>query len=80
MKSKSKKITTTNLSRRTLKDRSFKGLVIALSVITISPIVLIIYKLIAKGIRQISFDFILKTPPDTFEAMTALANEELIPG
>ena len=73
-------ISVSNLARRTFKDNLIKGLVIALSIITISPIVLIIYKLIAKGIKQISFDFILKTPPDTFEAMTALANGELIPG
>lgn len=74
------KITTANLSRRTLKDRLFKGLVVLLSIVTISPIVLIIYKLVEKGYRQISFDFIIKTPPDTFEAMTALGNGELIPG
>ena len=69
-----------NLGRRTLKDKLFKGLVALLSVVTISPIVLIIYELVAKGIKQISFDFIIKTPPDTFEAMTALSNGELIPG
>ena len=74
------KITAANLSRRSLKDKLFKGLVLFLSLITISPIVLIIYKLVAKGYRQISFDFIIKTPPDTFEAMTALSNGELIPG
>ena len=76
---KSRKISA-NLRKRSFKDLVFKGLVVALSVITISPIVLIIYKLVEKGIGQISFDFILKTPPDTFEAMTALANGELIPG
>ena len=74
------KITASNLSSRTLKDRLFKGLVVFLSVVTISPIVLIIYKLIIKGYGQISFDFIIKTPPDTFEAMTAVSNGELIPG
>ena len=74
------KISESNLSRRTLKDNLFRGLVVLLSLITISPIVLIIFKLIVKGYRQISFDFIIKTPPDTFEAMTALSNGELIPG
>ncbi|MDX8338159.1 phosphate ABC transporter permease PstA [Draconibacterium sp. IB214405] len=74
------KITAANLSRRTLKDKLFKGLVLFLSLITISPIVLIIYKLVAKGYRQISLEFIIKTPPNTFEAMTALSNGELIPG
>ena len=74
------KILIDNLKSRTLKNQVFKSLVVALSVITILPIGLIIYKLIAKGIKQISFDFIIKTPPDTFEAMTALTNGEIIPG
>lgn len=74
------KLSNRNLERRSMKDRLFKGLVILLSVVTISPIVLIIYKLIEKGIRQISLDFIIKTPPDTFEAMTAVSNGEIIPG
>ena len=80
MSSAIKKLEDSNLGVRAFKDKGFKGLVIFLSLITISPIVLIIYKLIAKGIKQISFDFILKTPPDTFEAMTALNNGEIIPG
>jgi len=76
----SAKITANNLGRRTLKDNFYKGLVVALSIVTISPIVLIIYHLVVKGINQISFDFIIKTPPDTFEAMTALTSGEIIPG
>lgn len=74
------KLSIKNLETRKKKDAFFKGMVIALSVVTISPIVLIIYKLIEKGIRQISLNFIIETPPDTFQAMTALANGELIPG
>jgi phosphate transport system permease protein len=74
------KITKSNIQRRTVKDYSYKGLVILFSLITISPIALIIYSLIVKGIKQISFDFLIKTPPNTFEAMTALMNGELIPG
>jgi phosphate transport system permease protein len=80
MNTASKNIGINNLKARTFKDNFIKGLVITLSIVTISPIILIIYKLIAKGIKQLSFDFILKNPPDTFEAMTALANGELIPG
>ena len=80
MNATSQKIEISNLKYRTIKDRVIKGVIIAFSFITISPIVLIIYKLIEKGIRQISFDFILKTPPSTFEAMTALSNGEIIPG
>ena len=75
-----KKIEIDNLRSRTFKDNLIKSLVIVFSVVTISPIVLIIYKLIVKGIKQISFDFILKTPPNSFEAMTALNNGEIIPG
>jgi phosphate transport system permease protein len=74
------KISSANLEKRSIKNKIFKGVVIFLSLVTISPIVLIIYKLIVKGYRQISFDFIIKTPPDTFEAMTAVTNGELIPG
>ncbi len=70
----------TNLRRRSVKNKSFKVLVVVLSLVTISPIVLIIYELIAKGYRQLSLDFVIKTPPDTFEAMTALSNGEIIPG
>ncbi len=66
--------------RRTVKDKVFLGIVIALSVITISPIVLIIAKLIEKGYRQISFNFVIQNTPDTFEAMMALASGEKIPG
>ena len=80
MNAVAKKIEVDNLKVRTLKDNFIKGFVIVLSVITISPIVLIIYELIAKGIKQINFQFILKTPPNSFEAMTALANGDIIPG
>lgn len=67
-------------SFRIWKDKFFQGLVILLSVMTISPIVLIIYKLIAKGYKQISLDFLIRNTPDTFSAMTAVANGERIPG
>ena len=80
MSTVSNKILIDNLKSRTFKNKAVKSLVIALSVVTILPIVLIIYELVARGIKQISFDFIIKTPPDTFEAMTALTNGEIIPG
>lgn len=67
-------------SKRLLKDKLVLFGVVALSVITISPIVLIIAKLIIEGYRQISLDFLIQTTPDTFEAMTAVANGEKIPG
>ncbi len=65
---------------RQLKDKLVLGMVILLSLITISPIVLIIGKLIAKGYRQISLEFLIQNTPDTYSAMTALANGERIPG
>lgn len=69
-----------NISVRIKKDRIFLGMVVLLSVITVSPIVLIIFKLIAKGYKQLSFGFLVEKMPDTMQAMTAVANNELIPG
>lgn len=71
---------TDQTKRRLLKQKIFLGFVIALSAITISPILLIISKLVIKGVQQISFDFIFKTTPNTYEAMTAVASGERIPG
>lgn len=68
------------ISRRKLKDQFFHGLIVGLSVITILPVILIIYKLVVEGIGQISLEFLVKTPPDSFEAMSASATGEKIPG
>jgi len=68
------------VKKRLLRDRRFKGGVVALSVVTISPIVLIIYKLVAKGYKQINLDFFTKKAPDTYEAMVAVGAGEVIPG
>jgi phosphate transport system permease protein len=68
------------VSRRLLMNRLFSGSVVLLSMVTISPIVLIIYKLVAKGYRQINFDFFTKKAPDTYEAMLATGAGEIIPG
>ncbi|MFA9388379.1 MAG: phosphate ABC transporter permease PstA [Prolixibacteraceae bacterium] len=65
---------------RLLKQKVFLGFVIAFSILTISPIILIIYELVVKGIKQISFNFIFETTPNTYEAMTAIASGERIPG
>ncbi len=69
-----------NIGARTKKDRIFMGLVVLLSVVTVSPIVLIISKLIIKGYKQLNFGFLVEKMPDTMQAMTAVANNELIPG
>lgn len=65
---------------RIVKNRVFAGFVFAFSLITISPIILIIGKLIVKGYRQLNFDFFTLTAPDTYEAMTALKSGDIIPG
>ncbi|WP_299578379.1 phosphate ABC transporter permease PstA [uncultured Sunxiuqinia sp.] len=67
-------------SGRLLKDKLVLIGVVILSLVTISPIMLIIFKLVMEGYRQISLDFLIQNTPDTFEAMTAVANGEKIPG
>ncbi len=69
-----------NNAFRTIKDKAFLWGVIIVSVITISPIVLIIGKLVWKGVKQINLSFFTEVTPSTFEAMTAVANGEVIPG
>lgn len=66
--------------RRLFKDKFILWMIVLFSVITISPIILIIFKLVVKGIKQINFNFITQSTPDTFSAMTAVANGEIIPG
>ena len=65
---------------RLLKDRIFKIVIITFALITASPIVLIITKLIKEGYKQLSFNFLIENTPDTFAAMTATAAGEKIPG
>ncbi|MDB4335038.1 phosphate ABC transporter permease PstA [bacterium] len=65
---------------RSLKNKAFLWGVIVVTAITISPIVLIIGKLVTEGIKQINFSFFTEITPSTFEAMTAIASDEIIPG
>lgn len=65
---------------RIIKDRLFAGMVYFLSIVTVSPIVLIIYKLVSKGYRQLNLDFFTKKAPDTYEAMVAVGSGDIIPG
>jgi len=73
-------IITDHSKSRLIKEKIFLGGVIAFSVLTISPIILIIYKLVVKGIKQINFSFLFENTPNTFEAMTAVAAGDRIPG
>ena len=67
-------------SFRLFKNRLAKGIIIILSLLTISPIILIIGKLVIKGYRQLSLNFLIDNTPDTFSAMTAVASGDSIPG
>ncbi len=62
------------------RNKLFLSLVIAMSAVTVIPIVLIFSQIIIKGIRQINFNFFVQTSPDSLQAMTAIANNEVIPG
>ena len=65
---------------RLLKDKIFYYAVIGLAVITTLPLILIIIKLLEKGLRQINFSFFTEVTPNTLEAMVAKANGDIIPG
>jgi phosphate transport system permease protein len=69
-----------NTEVRNRKNKLFLGFVIGMSVLTVIPIVFIISKIIINGIGQINFDFFVRTSPDSLQAMTAIANNEVIPG
>ncbi len=62
------------------KNSIFRGIVIALSGLTIVPIVLITGEILIKGISQVNLSFFTEVAPDSFQAMAAVANDEIIPG
>jgi phosphate transport system permease protein len=69
-----------NINSRNRKNRIFLVTVILLSVITVIPIALIIYKILIKGISQINLNFFFQSSPDTLQAMGAIASNQVIPG
>ncbi len=74
------KIDHDNTSIRRLKNRLFFWGIIIVSLITISPILFIVGELIVRGYQQINLSFFTEVTPDTLQAMTAIANNEVIPG
>ena len=70
----------TRIDSRKMKNKVFRGIIIAMSVLTVVPIVFIISKIVISGIGQINFDFFISESPDSLQAMTAIANNERIPG
>ncbi len=69
-----------NDQRRAAKNKIFQALVILFAFIATTPILLILFELIRKGMRQINFDFFTKVAPDSWEAMTAISHGKVIPG
>jgi phosphate transport system permease protein len=69
-----------NIRRRNIKNDLLKVSIIILSLITIIPIIFIIGKIVVNGISQINFNFFVQASPDSLQAMTAIANEQTIPG
>lgn len=68
------------LIARERKNKYFRVLIIAFSILTVVPIFFILGKVVVSGISQINFDFFFSESPDSFQAMMALANDERIPG
>lgn len=65
---------------RFIKDKVFTAFIILFSIITISPIILIISKLIIKGYKQINWSFFTETTPNTYQALLANEAGQIIPG
>ncbi len=66
--------------KRLFIDRLVKFIIICLSCISILPLLVILYQLIDKGLRQINWEFFTQNSPDTLEAMKAISRNEIIPG
>ncbi|HUX94293.1 MAG TPA: phosphate ABC transporter permease PstA [Bacteroidales bacterium] len=69
-----------NIYHRKRKNKLFLIFVISMSLLTVIPIVFIISKIVINGIGQINFNFFVQTSPDSLQAMTAIANNDTIPG
>ncbi len=71
---------THNIQSRYKKNTIFRGIIIGMSLLTVIPIIFIVSKIIINGIGQINLSFLVSTSPDSLQAMTAIANNETIPG
>jgi phosphate transport system permease protein len=69
-----------HIGSRIVKNRVFSAFVLLFSLLTISPIVLIIGTLVQKGYKQINLSFFTEIAPDTYEAMVAVQAGDVIPG
>lgn len=69
-----------HIRSRYRKNKIFRSVIISLSIISVIPIILIISEVLIKGIRQINISFFTEKAPDSFQAMAAVAGNEVIPG
>jgi phosphate transport system permease protein len=69
-----------NVDVRNRKNKIFLIIVIAMSILTVLPIILIVGKIVVNGFSQINFSFFTQTSPDSLQAMSAVANNQTIPG
>lgn len=69
-----------HIRSRFRKNSIFRAGIIFFSVLSVVPIILIIGKILIKGIGQINISFFTEVAPDSFQAMAASANNEVIPG
>lgn len=69
-----------NISSRFRKNNILRIVIIVLSAITVIPILLIIGKILFRGLKQINLSFFTEPAPDSFQAMAATASNEVIPG
>ncbi len=65
---------------RYIKDRFFLVLVCVFSFVVSLPLLSIIYDVVSKGYRQISWEFFTEKTPSSWEAAMALAEGDIIPG
>ena len=69
-----------HIRSRFRKNSMFRAGVVFFSLLSVFPIILIIGKIVIKGIGQINISFFTETSPDSFQAMAAVSNNEVIPG
>ncbi len=62
------------------KNSIFRAVIILFSVLSVIPIILIVGKILIKGIGQINISFFTENAPDSFQAMAAAATNDIIPG
>lgn len=63
-----------NIKYRKIKNRTFKGVVIILTLICTLPLILVLYRIFKEGISAINWDFFINLPKPVGEAGGGIAN------